>query len=132
MLRITAKLDYAVRAAIFIAGSDGSPVKAAQIAEREGLPVRFLTSTLSELRRAGILSSRRGGDGGFWLARPAREVSLADLIRAVEGDLVDVRALPQGSTAHLWSTTARTIERQLSVVTLADLVPSSGNPGVTP
>src|SRR4051794_26815406 len=111
-MRITAKVDYAVRAATELArqsmATEGrSPMKGEVIATNQGIPVRFLESILAELRRAGVVGSQRGTDGGYWLARPAAEVSVADLIRAVEGPLADVRGTPpeeldyQGTAAPL-------------------------------
>lgn len=99
-MRITAKVDYAVRACCELAAAqaarDGSraPMKGEAIATAQGVPVRFLESILAELRRASIVGSQRGSDGGYWLARPAAEVSVADIIRAVEGPLADVHGAP--------------------------------------
>ena len=98
-MRITAKVDYAVRAAIELAraapddGGRSAPVKGQHLATSQGIPVKFLENILAELKRSGIVASLRGADGGYWLARPAREVSVADIIRAVEGPLADVRGV---------------------------------------
>ena len=92
-MRISAKADYAVRAAVELAGvSDEKPVKAERIATAQEIPLNFLENILGELRHAGIVRSHRGADGGFRLAKPADQVSIADIIRAVEGPLASVRA----------------------------------------
>ena len=94
-MRISAKVDYAVRACVELAvrsprRADGA-TKGEQLGEAQGIPTKYLENILSELRRSGIVGSQRGADGGYWLARPATEISVADVIRAVEGPLADVR-----------------------------------------
>jgi Rrf2 family protein len=130
-VRITAKADYAVRAAVELAASGGSgPVKAEQISEAQGIPLNFLENILAELRRAGIVESRRGAAGGYLLARPAAEVSLADVIRAVEGPLANVRGVSPdgleyaGSAARLrdvWVALRANVRGVLEQVTLTDV-----------
>jgi Rrf2 family protein len=90
-VRISAKTDYALRAAIELASlnSDG-PVKGEAIASAQDIPLRFLENILGDLRNAGIVESRRGVDGGYLLARPAEEIALADVVRAVDGPLANV------------------------------------------
>lgn len=90
-MHITAKADYAVRTLVELAASEGSPGKAEALAAAQAIPHKFLESVLSDLRRADLVRSRRGPDGGYWLARPANEISIADVIRAVEGPLASVR-----------------------------------------
>ena len=82
-MRITAKVDYAVRAAAEMAADPGGPVKGEALAERQQIPPKFLENILADLRRAGLVRSQRGADGGYRLARPADEVTVADIIRAV-------------------------------------------------
>ena len=89
-MRTTAKADYAVRAAVELAAAGGL-VNAEQIAQAQDIPLNFLENILRDLRRAGIVESRRGQAGGYALARPAEEISIADVIRAVEGPLANVR-----------------------------------------
>jgi Rrf2 family protein len=90
-MRISAKTDYALRAAIELAAArDGKPVKGERIAAAQDVPLRFLENILSELRHAGIVESRRGADGGYMLARPAAQIALADVVRAVDGPLANV------------------------------------------
>src|ERR671936_1094735 len=94
-MRISAKADYAVRAAVELAGaSDEKPVKAERIATAQEIPLNFLENILGELRHAGIVRSHRGADGGFRLAKPAADITIADVIRAVEGPLASVRGGP--------------------------------------
>jgi Rrf2 family protein len=91
-VRVTAKADYAVRAAIELVGaSEASPRKADSIAAAQSIPPSFLENILNQLKSAGIVRSQRGPDGGWWLLRPADELNLADVIRAVEGPLASVR-----------------------------------------
>ena len=90
-MRISAKVDYAVRAALELAASGGEPIKGEAIADAQGIPLKFLENILGELKHTGIVSSRRGAQGGYWLAKPADEVNLADIVRAVEGPLASVR-----------------------------------------
>lgn len=105
-MRITAKVDYAVRAAAELAAAqaagDGAraSVKGEVLATSQSIPLRFLESILSELRRSGIVASQRGADGGYWLARPADQVSVADVIRAVEGPLADVHGTPPEEASY--------------------------------
>ena len=91
-MRVSAKADYAVRAAVELAVvPNGTLIKAQQIATSQDIPVNYLENILAELRHAGIVRSRRGAEGGFGLARAADEVTVADIIRAVEGPLATVR-----------------------------------------
>jgi Rrf2 family protein len=138
-VRITAKVDYAVRAAAELAAhatANGArtPMKGDAVAQAQGIPVRFLESILAELRRSGIVGSQRGSDGGYWLARPAEEVSVADIIRAVEGPLADVHGTPpeeaeyQGAAAALqrvWIATRVALREVLEATTLADIAGGS-------
>lgn len=131
-MRITAKVDYAVRAAIELAGAErGTPVKGDRIAAAQGIPMKFLENILSELRRSGLVASRRGTDGGYWLARPASKITVADIIRAIEGPLANVQGVrPEeleftGSAVPLqrmWVCVRASLRSVLEHVTLADLV----------
>ena len=130
-MRTTAKADYAVRAAGELAAMSGEgPVKAEQIAEAQSIPVNFLENILAELRRAGIVESRRGAAGGYLLAKPPEDVSLADVIRAVEGPLANVRGMSpdaleyEGSAERLrdvWVALRANVRAVLEQVTLADV-----------
>lgn len=133
-MRITAKVDYATRAMIVLAGvaaEGGGPTKGERIATAQQVPPKYLENILGELRQAGIIRSQRGADGGYWLARPASEVTVADVIRAVEGPLADVRGeapedleYPEGtgSLQEVWIATRAALRSVLDQVTLADIV----------
>jgi Rrf2 family protein len=103
-MRLSARVDYALRAAVALAGYGERWVSAEQIAEDQGIPRKFLESILLQLRRGGIATSKRGSEGGHQLARAGDLISLADVIRAVDGPLVGVRgerpeAVPYTGTA---------------------------------
>jgi Rrf2 family protein len=131
-VRITAKVDYAVRAAIELgAAPEGTPVKGERLASAQGIPMKFLENILAELKRSSIVASQRGADGGYWLARPASEVTVADIIRAVEGPLANVRGLRpeeldfEGTAEPLqrmWISVRASLRGVLEHVTIADLV----------
>jgi Rrf2 family protein len=91
-MRISAKSDYAVRVVAELATAPpGEPIKGERLATAQDMPVKFLENILGSLRTAGLVASRRGAEGGYLLARPAEEISVADVIRAVDGPLADVR-----------------------------------------
>ncbi len=103
-MQLTAKADYAVRAVVELAGSSSdSPRRVDSVATAQSIPVPFLENILAQLRSSGIVRNRRGRTGGYWLARPADEISLADIIRAVEGPLVGVRGQPPEEVEYLGS-----------------------------
>lgn len=129
-MRISAKEDYAIRAVIELAAAGGATVKREQIAERQGIPAPFLENILLELRRNEVVEALRGPEGGFRLARPASEIAVADVIRAVSGPLATVRG--QRPTAvdytgsaealqELWIALRANIRTVLETVTVADL-----------
>ena len=90
-MRVSAKTDYALRAAVELAAApEGTPVKGEKLSTTQSIPLRFLENILLQLRHAGIVESRRGADGGYRLARPAAEITLADVIRAIDGPLAGV------------------------------------------
>ena len=129
-MRVTAKVDYAVRAAVELAVAGEGPLKGDQIATTQGIPLKFLESILSELRRAGMVRSQRGAEGGYWLAKPADAISIADIIRAVEGPLADVRGIPPeeleyggaaGALTSVWIAARASLRSVLEVVTIADI-----------
>jgi Rrf2 family protein len=90
-MRLSARVDYALRAAAELAVGGERPVTAVQLAEAQQIPPKFLENILSQLRRSGLVRSQRGPEGGYWLARPPQEIFLADVIRAIDGPLVGVR-----------------------------------------
>ena len=95
-MKVSAKADYAVRAAAELtAAQSDRPLKAERISEAQGIPIKFLEAILLELKHAGVVKSTRGAEGGYALARPASEISIADVIRAVDGPLANVAASGQ-------------------------------------
>ena len=130
-MRVSAKADYAVRAAVELAAAGEGPVKGERLADAQDIPLQFLEHILLELKHAGIVRARRGAKGGYWLARPAEEVAIADVVRAVEGPIADVQSTPpeaikySGNSEHLrevWVAVRASLRSVLEVVTLADLV----------
>jgi Rrf2 family protein len=134
-MRVSAKADYAIRAAAELAAAQGTgQLRGDRIAEAQEIPIKFLESILLELKHAGIVRSQRGADGGYALARPAAEISLADVIRAVDGPLANVRGdrpenvTYKGSAARLtdvWIAVRASLRSVLEQTSLADL--ASGN-----
>jgi Rrf2 family protein len=97
---ISAKSEYAVRALLELAAREPALVKAEVIVADQQLPRKFVESILSELRRAGLVRSVRGADGGYSLARPASQISIGAVIRAVDGPLAEVRGLRPHETTY--------------------------------
>jgi len=133
-VRVSAKADYAVRAMVELAGGDASeakPAKGEALATAQEIPIRFLENILGELRTHGLVHSRRGSDGGYWLGRPSDEITLADVIRAVEGPLATVRGEAPNEITYIgdaapleqvWLALRANIRQVLESVTLADVV----------
>lgn len=140
-MRISARADYAVRASAELAArEDDAPVAAEEIARHQGIPHRFLEGILSDLRRGGIVASQRGARGGHRLARESSAITLADIIRAVDGPLVYVRderpsdVELEGTAAPLmdvWVALRANVRAVLESVTLAGLVSGSLPPEIT-
>ncbi len=129
-MRVSAKVDYALRAAAELAAAPDGPVKGERISQAQGIPLKFLENILLELRHHGLVQSQRGADGGYWLARPAAEITIAEVIRAVEGPLANVRgARPEtleyeGAAEPLrdvWVAVRANLRAVLESVTLADV-----------
>jgi Rrf2 family protein len=129
-VRITAKVDYAVRAVAELASAPPGPVTKDLVARRQGIPVKFLENILADLRRAGIVASQRGAEGGYWLAAPADRIAVADVIRAVEGPLADVHGTPPELVDYsgvaqplqrVWVATRAALRTVLEAVTVADI-----------
>ena len=100
-VQISAKTDYALRALLILADAAPALVKIDTLSERQGLPRKFVEAILSELRRAGLVLSRRGSDGGYALARPADEITVGAVIRVVDGPLAEVRGLRPHETEYV-------------------------------
>lgn len=130
-MRISAKADYALRACIQLAASEGEGhVKGERIAQAQEVPLKFLENILGDLRHAGLVRSQRGAEGGYWLARPAAEITLAEIIRAVEGPLANVRGVRPDSITYqgaaeplkdVWIAVRASLRAVLEAVTLADV-----------
>ena len=129
-MHIPAKVDYAMRALLELA-SRGEPATAESLADAQHLPTKFLTSILNELRRGGLVISRRGVEGGYRLSRPASQISVADVMRAIDGPLAEVRGLRpemttyEGSAEHLqdvWIATRASLRSVLEAVNLEQIV----------
>src|SRR5215207_4275061 len=124
-MRISARADYAVRAAVELAAAGEGPTKGEMIAQAQAIPLKFLENILADLRHAGIVRSQRGAEGGYWLARPAADVTLA-----VDGPLASVRggrpedvayvgaAVP---LAQVWIAVRASLRNVVERVTLADI-----------
>ena len=130
-MRISAKTDYAVRAAVELAAvTDEHPLKSERISQAQGIPLRFLENNLVQLRQCGIVISRRGAEGGYRLAEPADQITVADVIRAIDGPLAAVSGerpekLAFEGTAEplrdVWVAVRASLRDVLEHVTLADL-----------
>jgi Rrf2 family protein len=131
-VRVSARTDYAVRAAVVLATTQPRVlIKAEAISQAESIPLKYLLSILNSLRQAEIVNSQRGSEGGYSLARPPADISVADVIEAVEGPLMSGRPPRDGLTpsatgpAHLlpdvWRAVRVNVEEVLRAVTLADL-----------
>jgi Rrf2 family protein len=132
-MRVSAKSDYALRALIELASrDDGGPVSAEELGRLQEIPHGFLQAILADLRRAGIVMSQRGQSGGWRMGRPAEDVSVADVIRAVDGPLVSVYGLRPEAVAynesaqvlqHVWiaaRSSLRDVFEKVSIQALAD------------
>ena len=129
-MRVSAKADYAIRATVELAAAGGGPLKAERIAQAQEIPIKFLENIMADLRQGGLVRSQRGTEGGYWLARPAEEINLAQVIRAVEGPLANVRGRRSeevefsGTAAPLqevWIAVRASLRAVLESVTLADV-----------
>jgi Rrf2 family protein len=129
-MRISAKADYAVRAAVEMAAAGDEPVKGERIAEAQDIPLQFLEHILLELKHARLVRARRGARGGYWLAKPPEEITLANLIRAVEGPLANIQDQAPEQTKYpgnaerlseVWIAVRAALRRVLEHVTVADL-----------
>ena len=130
-MHVSAKADYAVRAVVELAAAGDGPIKGERLAQAQEIPLKFLENIMSDLRQAGIVESRRGAEGGYWLARPADEINLAQVIRAVDGPLASVRGHRSeaveyhGSAERLrdvWVAVRASLRNVLETVTVADVV----------
>jgi Rrf2 family protein len=130
-MRVSARADYALRAAIELAAASGSHLSAEQLTHAQNIPGRFAETILTQLRRTGLVRSQRGPDGGFRLARPASEISLADIIRAIDGQPPGAYGEPPGDAIYpgpaeplrrAWIAQLAFGPAVLEALTLADIV----------
>jgi Rrf2 family protein len=131
-MRLSARVDYALRASAELAAAGERPVTATQLAEAQQILPKFLENILAQLRRAGLVRSQRGPEGGYWLARDPATIALADIIRAIDGPLVGVRGErpehvgyqgPARSLQQVWialRASERSILEQVTLAHLAD------------
>ncbi|GAB2644205.1 Rrf2 family transcriptional regulator [Prescottella soli] len=129
-MHITARVDCAVRALVELAAAGPDLVKADALSTAQAIPSKFLEAVLADLRRGGLVSSRRGPDGGYWLTRPASEITVADVIRTLEGPLASVRGErpedvtydgPAESLQRVWIAVRVNLRSVLEGVTIADI-----------
>lgn len=130
-MHISAKAEYAMRALLTLAAdADQRAHTAERLASAQSLPVKFLENILVDLRRGGLVRSQRGADGGYRLARPASEITAADVLRLVDGPLAEVRgsrpdqSVYEGPAQHLqdvWVAARAALRSVLEHVTLADI-----------
>jgi Rrf2 family protein len=131
-LRVSAKADYALRAMAQLASEpQDAPINAEHIADAQDIPLRFLLGILSELKHARLVRSSRGAAGGYTLSRPADEITLAEILRVVEGPLVNLHDARVGELGHrgaakaltdVWRAVRTNVRSVLEGVTLADVV----------
>ena len=130
-VRVSAKTDYAVRALLELAEGGDGPVKGERLAQAQDIPLKFLENILTDLRHANIVRAQRGAEGGYWLARPAAEVTLGEVIRAVDGPLASVRGEAPEDVAYtgaaqnlqtVWIALRASLRAVVDEVTLDDVV----------
>ncbi len=130
-MHLTATADYALRAVVEIAAAEPDHTTAERISKAQGIPLKFIENILGTLKRAGIVNARRGVDGGYWLAKPAGHITLADVIRAVEGPLANVRGTRPEQVRYsgaarplkdVWIAVRVNLRSVLEKVTLQDIV----------
>ena len=133
-MRVSAKVDYALRACAELAAAGEGPVKGERLAQAQEIPLKFLENILLDLKHAGLVQSQRGAEGGYWLSLPPDEISLAEVIRAVEGPIANVRGERPEQVAYagaaeplreVWIAVRGNLRAVLENVTLADV--AAGN-----
>lgn len=130
-MQISARGDYAVRAALSLASSYPELMSAQAVAEDQGMPKKFLEAVLADLRRAGVVRAQRGAEGGYTLSQPPRDITVGQILRAVDGPLAGVRGLRpeetryEGAAANLpnlWVAVRAAVREVVDEVSLAELV----------
>ena len=129
-MRVSAKADYALRALIELAAAEQRPMTCEEIAHAQDVPARFLKAVIAQLRRADLVRSQRGCEGGYWLSRPGSEITVGDVVRAVDGPFPTMHGEPVSAQAfegpalaldQLWRAAAASLESVVDLVTVADL-----------
>lgn len=135
-MHISAKADYATRALLELACEPGRPLTCEAIASSQDIPFRFLKSVVGELRKAGLVRSQRGCEGGYWLGRPAEEITLLDIVRAVDGEVITLRGEslggldypgPAGGLPGLWRQVEASAVALLGGQSLTSLLPAGAH-----
>jgi Rrf2 family transcriptional regulator, cysteine metabolism repressor len=148
-MMFSTKAEYGVRVMVELArragGEDGCPVPLAEIAAHDGLPLAYLEHLVARLRKAGLVDSRRGSRGGYMLARPSQEITMAEVVEALEGSIAPIECISESAdgsivcsressadhvcpTKLLWTRVRMSIVRTLRETTLADLLSSTTQP----
>ena len=118
-MRVPQSLDYALRALVLLAAQpDGDYIAAGELADHLGLPRRFVEQQITALSRAGIVRCRRGASGGCALAHPAREISVLDVVQAIQGEVLDVPRVTGSAASALWQDAADELAAYLGSVPL--------------
>lgn len=121
-MRVSQRLDYTMRGLTALAAQPtGSYIAAGEIADALGLPRRFVEQQFTGLARAGIVECRRGAGGGCALARPAEEITVADVVRGVQTHILDVPHITGSAVSEMWMEASASLELSLDGTTLADL-----------
>ena len=147
-MHISAKADYAARALVELARDSARPLTCEAIASSQMIPFRFLKSVVGELRRGGLVRSQRGCEGGYWLSRPAEEITLLDVVQVVDGEVFTLRGQPLAALAYpapaaglpaVWRSVEANAAALLGAVTIAALLsedrsgdPAASRPGDLP
>jgi Rrf2 family protein len=136
-MRISARTDYAVRVLVELAAAETRPLTCEGIAQSQQIPFRFLKAVVRDLRLAGLVRSQRGCEGGYWLGRPAADITLADVVRAVDGVLLTVNDEAPATVAYpepadglgaFWLALGARVEELFTAVTVADLLAGTAAP----
>ena len=140
-MRISAKVDYALRASIELAAAAPEQIKGERLAAAQSIPHKFLENILADLRHGGLVASQRGSEGGYRLARPPDEITVAEVIRVVEGPIASVRGErpdeivyegPAVPLRDVWIELRTAMRGVLEQTTLADLVARGRGPATPP
>ncbi len=129
-MHVSARADYAIRALVELAAGNTRPLTRGHLATSQHIPLKFLSNILLQLKTAGLVSTHLGSEGGYGLARPAEHITLADVIRAVDGPLANVRGEPPETVTYagtaeplreVWIAVRASLRSVLEHVTLADV-----------